>query len=670
MAIHLDFETRATVDVGDVGAYIYWRHPDTEILELNYAIDDEEVKRWEPGFAAIDNQIPYDLKFALSMGHRLWAHNANFEINGWNYKLVNEYGWPFVEIGRWRCSAVLAAMYSLPRKLEKVAQVLQLPEQKDMDGHRTMLQLTKPRNPSKNNPDPFFGDDERFEKLHEYGAQDVRVERAVHKFLKPINDNEWFNWFMDQKINERGIPLDVKAVKNAYDLTIQLKKLADKKIQKLTKGFVQSLTEVAKIKEWCANQGTEIASLSKDKIPDLLADKKLDKRVKKVITLRDENNKSSTAKLEKMLMCVSADGRVRDHQLFYGTHTGRVAGRLVQTTNIPKGELKYKQVVKAIKYIRKRDFERLIQFGNPLDTVSSCLRGFICAPKGREFICADYASIEARLVLWLAGEQEAVDSLMSGGDIYKELAAVIYKKKITEVTKEERNNGKFGILGAGYGMGRKRLQAHTKAKYNIWLPDSLAENIINAYRAKYWRVAGKRNSEGRLVKPGLWQNIEKAAIECVLHKKITKVKGIKADIRFKRKGRFLFIRLPSKRLLSYYLPRLVNGKYGNLQFTYMGISSQTHQWTKKYAWGGVLTGHIIQSMARDIMIYGMREVERTPKYDVLMNVYDEVLSECDKGAGDKQEYVKLLTTRDDWAQDCPIQIGDDDVWIGKRYRKG
>jgi DNA polymerase len=319
--------------------------------------------------------------------------------------------------------------------------------------------------------------------------------------------------------------------------------------------------------------------------------------------------------------------------------------------------LKHDQVIQAIKQIKKGNLDGVEKFGKPLDVISSCIRGFICAPKGKELICADYASIEARLVLWLAGEKEAVAQMMEGRDIYRELAATIYKKDVDDVTKKERDNGKRGILGGGYGMGWKK-QKETAAKYGAEISDELSKAIIDAYRSKYARV------------PLLWKALEKAAIDCVFHKKTTRVQGVDLDIRFKRKGRFLLLRLPSGRILTYYKPRLTYGKFDKLQLTYMGVFASTNKLVKKYMWGGVWTENIIQSLARDIMYYGMQQVEQTKKYDVLLNVYDEVLAECDKGAGDKKEFRSLLTRLEPWAQSAPIEIKLDDVWIGKRYRKG
>lgn len=660
MTVCIDFECRSELDVRDVGAYKYSRHPSTEVLCMAYKIDAEPVKLWVPGFTRFENQLPFAIRVHLAPGvaGRLEAHNANFEINIWNHICVPDFGWPQYDAPRWRCSAVKAAMYSLPRKLETVAAVLGLASQKDMAGHRVMLQLTKARNPSKNNPDRYFSDDKRFKKLYKYCKIDVETEYALSQYLRPLNEDEWFYWFMDQKINRRGIYVDLKGIRAAIRLNKKLEIQAGKRLKKLTGGFVQRATEVPKIKVWSKKNGFVIKSLAKDKLPGLLKNKKIPKKIRKVIKLRDQNNKSSNSKLQKMVDCVNEDGRIRDYLLFYGAHTGRWTGTLVQTTNLPKGSLKYPQVVEAIRAIKRGDTKTISKLGNPLDVISSCIRGFFCAPEGREFVCGDYSSIEAALVLWVAGEKEAVEQIKKGRDIYKELASEIHSKLVEEVNDEERDHGKRGVLGGGYGMGWRKLQSDALEKYGVVLSDQICKAIIAAYRSKYSKV------------PEVWKAFEKAAIDCVFHKKTTRVQGIDLDIRFKRKGRFLLMRLPSGRILSYYKPRLTYGKFDKLQLTYMGVHSQSKQFVKKYVWGGVVFQNAIQSMARDAMVYGMQQVENTATYDVLLNVYDEVLSECDKGAGDAAEYAGLLTRVEPWAEGAPIIIKPEDVWIGKRYRKG
>lgn len=657
MTAYIDFETRSEVDVTQVGAYKYATHPTTEVLCMAYKIDHEKTNIWIPGFSRYENQIPIDLQFhVFGSENRIEAHNAEFEFNIWSHILVPEYGWPRIQVTQMRCSAVKAAMYALPRKLEKVAQVLELRSQKDMEGHRVMLQLTKPRTPSKNNPDKFFSDDERFDKLYYYCKQDVDTEFALSKRLREINRNEWFNWYLDQKINDRGIYIDVEGVQAAHDLTKKLEELSKKKIQLLTDGEVQAVTEIAKIKSWAERQGCAIDSMAAEVLPKILKSKKVPTKVKKVVALRHRNNKSSTAKLARMLDCVNEDGRIRNFLLFYGAHTGRWTGRGIQTTNLPQGNLEYKDVCRAIKAIKDRDVSAIKSFGNPLDVVSSCLRGFICAPPGKELICADYASIEARLVLWLAGEKKAVRQLEKGKDLYKVLASKIYGTPYKKVTRDQRQNGKRGILGCGYGMGWKRMQT-SAAQYGVDLTDDMCVSIVDTYRSTYPKVKQ------------LWGVVEESAIETVMRKKETVVPGIKAEVVFDMWRDFLTLLLPSGRLLTYHQPKISRGKFDKLQLSHMGVNSMTKQWSKHHKWGGVWVENIIQAIARDIMVYGMTRVEYHPKYSVLLNVYDEVLAECDKGAGNTDEYIALLTKKEPWAKTCPIEIKKNACWIGKRYRK-
>ena len=220
--IYLDFETRSKADLKKVGAWKYSMHPSTEVLCMAWAIDDGEVQLWKPGDEApLFIRKPKDIdelliKTFLDLSTDTYeAHNAFFERAIW----TNVLKWGPVN---WTCSAAKCAAHSLPRALDKAGEALGLTIQKDQEGKRIMMKMCRPRKPSKHNPSVWHEDPEDFEKLYKYCMDDVRAERALSKALKPLNKIEQKVWALDQKINERGINVDMEAVKAAIQVSVEL----------------------------------------------------------------------------------------------------------------------------------------------------------------------------------------------------------------------------------------------------------------------------------------------------------------------------------------------------------------------------------------------------------------------------------------------------------------
>lgn len=139
------------------------------------------------------------------------------------------------------------------------------------------------------------------------------------------------------------------------------------------------------------------------------------------------------------------------------------------------------------------NFQNLPSRGKGTNTIKRALM----APLGHVIIEADSAQIEARILAWFAGQQDLVDDFAAGRDIYKKMAAAIYKKSIDEIGKpsKERDIGKATVLGAGFGMGGERFQVELK-KQNIVVERYESDEMINIYRQTYpliptlWEEAG------------------------------------------------------------------------------------------------------------------------------------------------------------------------------------
>ena len=649
--LRLDFETFSETDISDVGAIRYSECPTTEVLILGYKIDDNPVK----SITSFDwDKLPADLKAAiLDEEVLITAFNASFERSIIEQVLCKRHGWPKPTATRYRCTQALCASLSLPLALDKAAKVLNLDDGKDKRGKQLIKLFSVPQKEkkSKKNPNPKTfrilpeDDIDQFIEFVEYCEQDVVVEEAIeNKLIKfPMTKSEVDLWHLDQKINRRGIPLDIPTVKKAFDMVTKYTADLIEPFHNLTGGLRP--TQRAKVLDWLNDRGCELDNLQAETLLDFLKNPPdVPKECIEVVEIRTSAARSSNGKLIKMLECVSDDGRARGTLQFCGAlKTGRWAGRLIQPHNFPRPQIKQTKI--ALDLIKHNSIEELVMmFGDPLMTISSTLRHMIAAPEGREFIVADYAAIEARVVCWLAGQWDAVERFIEGIDAYCHMAMSIYPRMSYQQIKDkndfERQLGKQAVLGCGFGMGWKTFKT-TCEGYGMNVSDELAEKTVNAYRTTHPEV---RN---------YWYAVERAAIQAVKSGRIVKLNNLKFGV---IEG-FLFIVLPSGRRLAYPNVKLVQKKtsWGEMKETIRFTGVKNGQPCVEHTYGGKLVENITQAVARDLMAYGMKCTENTI-YEIITTIHDEIVSEVNKGAGSVEEFEGMISQLPAWAKSLRLRL--------------
>lgn len=697
--VHIDFETRSAVDLKKAGTHIYATDPTTDVLCLAYAFDDGPIKLWKLG-----DSPPNDLLQAIQKGIIVAAHNAHFEFMIWSFVCYKRYGWPQLKLSKLDCTMIRAYSMGLPGTLDKASKAVGLKSEKDMKGHRVMMQLSKPRD-FDNEGKPLWWEIKdstasmdiaaKYEMLYRYCIQDIVVERALDYRLLPLTETEMKLWRIDQQINYRGVYCDLKAAKVAIDIvTIEQKRL-NELMQKATGGYVSTCNASVALKDWINDfdiykgaKYTEdgpvvvftelgvkkkrrqylkgekkiVQGVGKDIVFDLL-ETAIDPKIKRVLKIRQEAAKSSTAKLKAMISGASNDSRIRGCFQYYGAaSTGRWAGRRIQFQNMTRPTIPQKQIEEIIALINSGDslksiIDNISIFHGPIiPRISDCLRGMLKAAPGKKLIAVDFSAIEGRVLAWLAGEESKLSIYRGHGKIYEHSACEIYNlDHIDKVTKDQRQIGKVAELALGYQGGVKAFQSMAK-NYFVKVPDAQAETIkVN------WRKAN----------PSIvfyWYALERAAQNAVRYPGQKFPVGPKGrQIIFLKKGSFLFCRLPSGRAICYPYPKLKNVKtpWGAIKeaVTYKG--EENYHFVTKVAYGGLLAENITQATARDLLAEGIVRFEKN-NYPVIMHVHDEIVSEVDKNFGSVKEAEELLCVLPKWAKDLPIQAMG---WQGERYRK-
>jgi DNA polymerase len=618
---YIDFETRSERDLKKVGIYKYSTDLSTEVLCAVIIIEDSTTILYPDTFR--DYTPPLNAVWV--------SHNAEFEQNIWRNQMTPKYGWP--EVSSWKCTAAKAAASGLPRSLDGAAKALGLIEQKDKAGHALMLKMCKPLPRwSRTGKGPKWREStEDLKRLAEYCTQDVRTEKAIDEALPDLPPAEQKIWALDQLINQRGIHCDLQLTTACLEILDAEQITANARISEITSGEITSPNQVQKIAKWCG-----LPSIDKKTLEEELSEPSQNPHAE-LLRLRQANSKASGRKYVAIIDRADHTGRVRNNLIYHGAHTGRWSGAGVQAQNLIKPAYK-REVIEDIglPLLLNRDTESIkMLFGDVSTLVSSALRSTLCAEPGKVLIAADYSSIEARVLLWLAGETKALRLLSEGGDIYKDMAATIYDKKYEQVTKSERQLGKQAILGLGYGMGAFKFQK-TCEGYGIEISPEFAQQVVTLYRQKYFRVVNR------------WHLMERLAVSAMAG----------PNHKFQKMGPMLQMSLRSGRKLSYFDPQVSGGSYTPvLTYLFRGNRIETY--------GGKLVENEVQATARDIMANGMLNVEERG-YPIILTVHDEVVSEVPEGFGSVNEFCSLLCKRADWYKGCPISA---EGWVGKRYRK-
>jgi len=636
MIVSIDFETRSAVDLRKTGVYIYADDDSTDIWCMAYAFDDEEPKLWTP-----DMEMDVRLEDYIVEGGKLRAWNANFERVIWNKIMVERYKWPRTRSSQWFCTMAQASAMGLPRALGQAADVLGVEQQKDKTGQGLMLRMARPRKTKADGTHTWWNTPDKMQALFDYCLQDVRTEVSVAERLIEMDEQERQVFLLDQRVNDRGVMLDRDLLERVRVLADNSKEDIDAEIARLTKGQVTGATKGVDLVKWLNAYGISTKSVDKQHVTRMLDLPNLHPVIRKVLMLRQDGAKSSTAKLDSMESAAGADDRMRGLLVYHGAATGRWSGKLVQPQNFPRPSRSQDELNEII--AKLKDDQSVADHGAGTLIASDLLRSMLIAKPGHRLLFADYAAIEARVLAWLAGETELVKTFAAGGDVYKVMAKDIYNKPVDKIDGNERQVGKMAILGCGYGMGGKRFAEQCKAM-GIEVDSEEAKRIVYVYRESNSAISN------------YWRDIEDEFLE-----------NCREVI--SQSGQFARLPLKSGRCLTYHNPRIVEREtpWGAKREAVEvdTLNSVTRQWTSQIIWGGLLTENVVQATARDLMAGAMMRLEMAG-YPVIMSVHDEIICEVPDNHGTLAEMIDLMVEVPAWAEGCPIAAEGKE---GPRYEK-
>lgn len=632
--LNIDLETFSEANLPKVGVYRYVDDPSFEILIFSYAEDGGEVHTvdlTEP-FAHIPNDI---LTALTDPAVTKVAFNAQFERVALS-KVMKQTLDPM----QWHDTMVVANEMGLPAGLGQVAKFLGIDEQKDTRGKNLIRYFSVPCKPTKVNGGRTRNlpehDPEKWATYIEYNRQDVRTEMAIAEKLKafPVKQSEWDYYAMDQRVNDRGVGIDLPLATGAIEIMNQLNDTHNTELKELT--GLDNPNSLQQFKGWLADQGVEFKTLGKATVQAALDQGNLPEVVDQALRLRLSLSNSSTKKYQTIVRAqCESDDRIHGLLQFYGANrTGRWAGRLVQVQNLPRNYMSVEQLNIARDLVKQRDPEAIeMLFDSVPDTLKQLIRTALVPAPGKQLMICDFSAIEARVISWFANEKWSLEEFANNEDIYKATASRMFGIPKADIDKKIRQRGKVATLALGYQGSTGALIA--MGALDMGIPEDELPGLVDS-----WRSANKRVVN-------FWHGIQNGVKAAIADGGVQRMpKGLKA---FVKQG-YLFIQLPSGRRLSYANPRLEDSDYGS-RIVYDGQGTHVG-FAKLETYGGKLVENIVQATARDLLAEAMLRLEKAG-YPAVFHVHDGVVAEVDLDA-DLAQMEAVMCEVPKWATGLPL----------------
>ena len=614
----IDIETRCRLDLKKVGVYRYAADESFRILMASWSTEpDESAIR-----TALTQDEIWDIPGLWDPKVRKVAHNAQFERVCYSSGLGPD---EYLPPEHWHDTQAVAAELGYPSSLENLAKSLGATP-KDTAGTRLINLFCKPNRKGEwNTPEthPMEWLD-----FIAYCEQDVATLIEVDLLLEEQGnwptDTERRVFLADQRINDRGIAIDVDMAREAVRAGQKNTALQKDRVREIT--GVDNPGSVTQLGAWFSARGLPLPNLRKETVESALTRVDLPEDVREVLELRQELALAAPAKFSTALES-EVGGRLRGTLKFFGAHTGRWAGRGTQVQNLPRAAFKTDlEVDQAV-------LDLALGLDVPSEDLKKLVRPLFVGP----FTVVDYAAIEARVIAWLAGEEWALEAFRAGRDIYVETA-----QRMGGLTRSE---GKVAVLALGYNGGSNSLRALGGGDGAIaaCTDDELYERFVYPWRdanpaiVRLWSLLEKRFRTGGTVGE---------------HLAFEKANG----------NRDRLLRLPSGRAIAYRRCGVerVRDDRGRERERLTFWSPQGYR-TDTY--GGRLSENVTQAVARDIMAEALLRLEREG-YRVVAHVHDEILVE---GEHDVETISSIMTEVPPWATGMPI---DGEGFTCRRYKKG
>lgn len=589
--IFQDFETQSEADLTVVGGLKYNLDPSTRALLWSWGIDIDPIKLWCPDLSGelepevwefvkgrMDaiGECPPEVVEALEQPDTyIVGWNEIFDRAVWQQVVTPDHGWPRIEIEQTLDAMCAAQASNLPGSLEFAGRALGL-GQKTVGGKAIMQRFARRQDPlpgSKADIENLMAKGltrekaiaaaiEAWDLYLTYSVQDTALLRDVWNCTRPLDGTEWQEYWDNEHINDRGMPVDLEVAAAAVLYREEEERYTVERITEITDGVITSPTLTKRINDWLFDRLPEALSdiMVRDRDPETgkptrlsgskvvmtqlleeisAADVAPDDDVIELLELLQYGRSSSAIKFQKMLD-QEVDGRLFGSYVFNGAgQTGRGSSRGTQVHNLVRdampNELDVLDMIVArvpIEKLRKLPLNKK-DAANPdrkptavSMILARLIRPTFVAPEGRTFVWGDWAAIEARVMPWLANTRAAEEAILTpyrnGDDIYILNAAAIFGQPAELIAEGVaahdpvftgmRQAGKISGLSLQFAGSVGAYRAMARG-YGVRVTNEEAKVIVDGWRERnhwakaYWRKCDDAaheamNAPGRRVKAG------------------------------------------------------------------------------------------------------------------------------------------------------------------------
>ncbi|MBQ8133374.1 MAG: DNA polymerase [Lachnospiraceae bacterium] len=656
--LSIDLETYSSVPINKAGAFKYVRSKDFEVLLFAYSLDGSPVEIVD---LAQGELLPDWLYKAIASPEYIkHAYNAAFE-----WYCLSKFTGQMLPVDQWRDTMLHGLYCGFTAGLDATGKALGLPEDKRKltTGKALIRYFCVPCSPTKSNGQRTRNypkhDPEKWQLFKEYCIGDVVTESEIERRLSnfPVPDEVQKQWETDLLINARGVAVDMDLVGGALEID------ANSRYELMTEAKdisgLENPNSNKQLSEWLEKEtGSSVDDLRKDTVAAMIDDDSITGNANRMLEIKQGLSKTSTKKYNAIETAVCEDSRVRGMLQFYGANrTGRWAGRFVQVQNLPRTYIG--QLPMARRFVKERNANMLrFCYGSVPDTLSQLIRTSFVPSEGNKLVDADFSSIEARIISWLAGEQWRLEVFRTHGKIYEASASQMFGVPIDKIKKGNpeyalRAKGKIAELALGYqGSVGALIQM---GALDMGIPEDDLPDIVTRWR------------ESNRMIVDLWYKIEGAAVNTIQTGIQSGVNGLIFSREFDPNNDldFLTITLPSGRKLFYAHPTLGVNSWGKPSIEYRGVHQTTKQWAVLETYGGKLVENIVQAIARDCLAIAIEHLEAAG-FHIVFHIHDEVVIDSPPENADLDAVTKIMTQPVPWAPDLPLNA---DGWVGDFFTK-
>ena len=723
----IDAETRSPLSLPAVGAYTYAHHPQTDVLIWAWALDDDFERVWSPSWCWRDrpDREPTALLDHIENGGYVVAWNAFFDRHIWNQVMPRLYGWPELRLDQVLCAQAQAEANNLPGKLEKACETLGVPNKKDPQGSRLIMQLclgTRETWLHQFEVPPEGKDVSHMGRFRVYAAADIPSMRDVWNHTRPLSLIEWDEYHASERINDRGVAVDYEFARAAasyardeeadvnagmYEMTGDPRITVTNHLRK-GRWLHAALDPAPEIQSICerppkekdgaprfsADRSTREAVLEAMALPELSAtlsasdalvlpdepdvrvidppEISLFEQIQNVLELIEAGNSAAVRKFTAIHNMATPAGRLHGMYSFNGAgQTGRFSSRGTQTHNLIRAPLQKGNPDRAMDAIDD------IMAGMPAADLAGkygysisrllarLIRPTFIAPDGYVLVWGDWGQIESRKLAWLSasdGGEHKLDLFRAGQDVYKHAAAPVFHVKPDSIGDDSDERQVGKVCDLSLGFGGAVGAFMAMGRgYGVFIEPERAQEIVYA-----WRDANQWCVN-------FWHEVWDAAIDAYRH-----------PMTWFRAGRVHYL----------YHPHLMHGTlicmlpdgrwlvYPQFKHEYKVVKDkrtgeEREKWHTSYVkgfgnggarvelWYGVLVENITQASAASMLRAAIVQLQEY----LVMHTHDELIAEAKSSHMQrvKDHMYEVMMTPPKWlGDDFPLKV---DMEYGPYYTK-